>query len=68
MRPPRHPPQQKEPGDREHVGRGVKQPVAEGVRLQAIYGCGRVFGDVADHVVPLQDLVQHDPVKEPTQS
>jgi hypothetical protein len=42
----------------------VEQPIPNGVGLEAIDGrCGVVAG-AAEHVVPLQELVEHDAVDE----
>jgi hypothetical protein len=43
----------------------VEQAIREGVRLEAGQRVGR--DPAADEVVPLQDLVEHDPVEESSQ-
>lgn len=43
-------------------GRAVKQSVPQRVRLQTGDCRDRIVTVVAEHVVPLQDLVQDDPV------
>jgi hypothetical protein len=59
----RVPPQQHEPRDDEEVSGGVEQPVPERVHLQVAHAVGRVAA-ARQHVVPLQDLVEHDAVEE----
>ena len=46
-------------------GRQVEEPVGQCVRLEPGDGVGRVVAGVGEHVVPLQDLVENDPVDEP---
>jgi hypothetical protein len=53
--------------DDEQPRRHVKEPVGHGVDLQPGERGEGVLLDIADHVVPLQDLVQHDSVDEPAQ-
>ena len=57
-------PEEKQTGQGEEVGCGVKEPVAERVRFQTGDRGGGVGVDVAHHVMPLQDLVEHDAVEE----
>jgi hypothetical protein len=51
----------------EHPHRKVKQPVGDGVRLQPFDGCDRVSLSVANHVMPLQQLVDDDAINEATE-
>jgi hypothetical protein len=60
--PVRGAPEDEEPGDDEEVGRRVEEAVPEGVELEALEVGDRV--PAAQHVVPLQHLVQHDAVEE----
>jgi hypothetical protein len=47
----------------------VEEPVDERVRLQPGHGVHRLAAVIAsEHVVPLQDLVKHDPVDEPAEA
>ncbi|WXK93877.1 hypothetical protein WHH00_03455 [Pseudarthrobacter quantipunctorum] len=43
----------------------MEQAVRQGVQLQAGHGLRVAAFCVAEHVVPLQQLVQHDAVHEP---
>jgi hypothetical protein len=60
----------REDGRGEKAGPGcrVEQPVRERVRLQPGDGRCRVAVDVTQHVVPLENLVQHDAVHESTEA
>ena len=42
----------------------VEEAVSQRVHFEARHGVGRVALDVTHHVVPLEDLVQHDAVDE----
>jgi len=66
MRPVRRPPQQQKARDDENIGAGVKNAVPQRVELQRREIHGRV--EMAHHVMPLQDLVKHDPVEKAAQS
>ena len=50
-------------GDGEPRG-GVKESVPERVRLEPGNGGGRIAALAREHVMPLKDLVEHDPVDE----
>jgi hypothetical protein len=52
----------------EQPGRDVEEPVGQRVHLEPGQGRHRVPRRVTDHVVPLQDLVQHDAVHEAAQA
>jgi hypothetical protein len=57
-------PNEEESGDGEDPGRRVKQTIAQCVRLKSRDGRRRVVIDMANHVMPLQNLVQDDPIEE----
>jgi hypothetical protein len=61
----RRAPEHEQARDHEQVGRGVEEPVPERVELQVVERGDRV--PTAQHVVPLQHLMQHDPVEEPAE-
>ena len=42
----------------------MEEAVPQGVRFQSGDGLRRIVAVVGEHVVPLQDLVEHDPVHE----
>jgi hypothetical protein len=46
----------------------VEEPVGERVRLQARHGVGGLIAGTREHVMPLEYLVQHDAVKQPSGS
>jgi hypothetical protein len=46
----------------------VEESVRERVGLQTGHGAARVLAGVGEHVMPLQDLVQDDPVDEPPEA
>ena len=48
----------------EEPGREVEEAVRERVRLEACDGVGGLAARARQQVVPLEDLVQHDPVDE----
>jgi hypothetical protein len=52
--------------DRDEPRRGVKQTVTERIEAEALDRHGRRWR--ADHVMPLENLVQDDAVEEPTQA
>ncbi len=54
-------------GQHEAVGGHVEDAVPKRVDLQVVHAVGRKAG-AADHVVPLQHLVQHDAVEEAAQA
>ena len=54
-------------GEQEQPHRQMEEPVRERVDLKAGHRGGRVLRSVAEHVVPLEDLVQDDAIKESTQ-
>ncbi len=62
--PPAGSPQEHEPDRHEQPGRGVEEAVREGVRLEPGDGGLGIALGAREHVVPLQDLVQHDAVHE----
>ena len=54
-------------GDRDPGGE-MEQPIPERVRLQPGDRRRGVAALAGEHVMPLQDLVEHDPVDEPTEA
>src|SRR3954467_11770329 len=56
------PPEKSQPNGDEHVGERLKEPVPERVDLQVLEAVGRIAGS-RDHMVPLQQLMQDDPVE-----
>ena len=54
-------------GQYKNPGRRMKEAVCQRVDFQPGNGVHRVAAYVADHVVPLQDLVEEDPVDETTE-
>jgi hypothetical protein len=45
----------------------VEEAVRESVRLEAVDGRGGLVARGGQQVMPLEDLVHHDPVYEPTE-
>jgi hypothetical protein len=64
---PRGPPEEPDADGSEDPRRRVEEPVGEGVRLEPGDGRLRIAALAREHVVPLQDLVQHDAVHEAAQ-
>jgi hypothetical protein len=58
----RRSPENEEASDHEEVGRTVKNTVPEGVELEVLDGVHRI--PAAQHVMPLQHLMQNDAVEE----
>ncbi len=46
----------------------MKQPIGEGVGLEPSHSRGRIFASVGQQVMPLEDLMQHDPVDKAAQA
>ena len=67
MRPMRGTPERDQSEHDEDVGRGVEEPVEEGVDLQVLDAVRWIAG-ARDHVMPLEHLVQHDAVEEPPEA
>jgi hypothetical protein len=59
---------QPEADDGEYPGGGVEEPVGAHVGFHAVQGGCRPAVRTGQHVVPLRDLVEDDPVEEPAQS
>jgi hypothetical protein len=51
-------------GQDKNPSRQMKEAVCQGVDIQPVGGVHRVAAYVADHVVPLKDLVKHNAVNE----
>ena len=62
----RCPPQDEQAGDHEDVGGAVKDTVPARIELQILDRIDRI--PAAQHVMPLQELMQHDAVEQPTQA
>lgn len=58
-------PEQEKPRDGCHVRKGMEDAIPERIHLQARDRIGRVIPLAGQHVMPLQDLVQDNAIKEP---
>ena len=56
------------PTEDQHPRGGVKQPIGSSVGAQSLQSRDRIVPRAADHVMPLQKLMDDDPVDEPTQA
>lgn len=59
-------PQHQQPEHNEYVRAGVKETIKQDVELEAFNGVRRLF--TANHMMPLNDLVQNYSVKEPAKA
>ena len=46
----------------------MENPIGEGIDLKVVKGRWGILFGLAEHMVPLQDLMQHDPIDEPAQA
>src|SRR5215212_1849158 len=61
------PPEQPDAASDSEPGEGVEETVGNRVLLQVVHACRREPGASGQHVVPLEDLVEHDAVHEPAE-
>ena len=59
-------PKHKEAGNNKNIGTGVKNAIPKSVYLEIFYVGDRI--PVAQHMVPLQELMENDSIKKPSEA